>query len=111
MEIQQQRHGAVTVLKPHGALIRSDAAAFRVKLEEARAESFGRIVVDASAIPYIDSEGLEMLVEVSETLAESGLALKLCGLNETLREVLDLTELLTLFEYFEDINSAVRSYL
>lgn len=99
------------MLKPLGALIRADAAAFREKLEIARAESFGRIVVDASAIPYIDSEGLEMLVEVSETLAESGLALKLCGLNETLREVLDLTELLTLFEYFEDINSAVRSYL
>lgn len=111
MEIQEQRHGAVTVLKPQGALIRSDAEQFRAKLDESRARSFGRIVVDASAIPYVDSAGLETLVDMTEVLAESGHALKLCGLNETIREVLDLTELATLFEYYEDITSAVRSYL
>ncbi len=111
MEIQEQRHGAVTVLKPHGALISSDAEQFRARLEEARAKSFGRIVVDASSISYVDSTGLETLVDVTEELADSGHALKLCGLNETIRDVLDLTELVSLFEYYEDINSAVRSYL
>jgi anti-sigma B factor antagonist len=111
MEIREQRHGAVTVLKPHGALIRDDAAKFRKRLDEARARSLGRIVVDVSTVPYVDSAGLETLVEVTEKLAESGHALKLCGVNETLRETLDLTDLGTLFEYFEDINAAVRSYL
>ena len=47
----------------------------------------------------------------TEQLAQSGNALKLCGVNETVREVLDLTDLTSLFEYFEDINAAVRSYL
>ena len=111
MEIHEQRHGAVTVLRPHGALIRDDARKFRKRVEEARARSLGRVVVDVSSVPYVDSEGLETLVDVTEQLAESGHALKLCGLNETLRETLDLTDLATLFEYFEDINSAVRSYL
>ena len=99
------------MLKPHGALISSDAEQFRARLEEARAKSFGRIVVDASSISYVDSTGLEMLVDVTEKLADSGHALKLCGLNETIRTVLDLTELVSLFEFYEDINSAVRSYL
>ena len=99
------------MLKPQGALIRSDADQFRAKLDESRARSFGRIVVDASAIPYVDSAGLETLVDVTEALAESGHALKLCGLNETIREVLDLTGLVALFEYYEDITAAVRSYL
>ncbi len=99
------------MLKPHGALISSDAEQFKARLEEARAKSFGRIVVDASSISYVDSTGLETLVDVTEELADSGHALKLCGLNETIRDVLDLTELATLFEYYEDINSAVRSYL
>lgn len=111
MEIQEQRQGAVTVLRPLGALIRDDAEAFRQRLAEARSRCFGRVVVDASSIPYVDSAGLEMLVDVTEQLAESGHALKLCGVNETIREVLDLTDLTSLFEYFEDINSAVRSYL
>ncbi len=99
------------MLKPHGALISSDAEQFRARLEEARAKSFGRIVIDASSITYVDSTGLETLVDVTEELADSGHALKLCGLNETIRDVLDLTELISLFEFYEDINSAVRSYL
>lgn len=111
MEIQEQRHGAVTVLKPQGALTRNDADQFRTLLHDARARSFGRLVLDISAVPYVDSSGLEVLVEVTEALAESGEALKMCGANETIREVLDLTELTSLFEYFEDINGAVRSYL
>ena len=111
MEIQEQRHGAVTVLKPHGALIREETEQFREKLDAARSKSFGRIVIDISSVPYVDSGGLETLVEITEQLAQSGHALKLCGVNETVREVLDLTDLTSLFEYFEDINSAVRSYL
>lgn len=111
MEIQEQNHGAVTVLKPKGALIREDAAQFLARTQEARANSFGRIVVDISGVPYVDSVGLEMLVEVTEQLAESGHVLKLCGVNETVREVLDLTDLSSLFEFFEDMTSAVRSYL
>ncbi len=111
MEIQEQKHGAVTVLRPLGALIRSDADQFRVCLDEACVRSLGRIVVDASAVPYVDSAGLEMLVDASEALADSGHALKLCGINETIREVLDLTELATLFDHYQDLNDAVRSYL
>ncbi len=111
MEIQEQKHGAVTVLRPQGALIRSDADQFRACLDDACARSLGRIVVDASAVPYVDSTGLEMLVDASETLADSGHALKLCGINNTIREVLDLTELATLFDHYEDLNDAVRSYL
>ena len=111
MEFQEQKHGAVTVIKPGGALVREDAEAFRARLEEARARSFGRVVVDVSGVPFVDSVGLETLVEMTEQLADSGHALKLCGVCGTLREVLDLTDLTSLFEYFEDINSAVRSYL
>lgn len=111
MEIQQQKHGAVTVLKPQGALIRSDAEQFRGALEEARARALGRVVVDVSGVPFVDSVGLEMLLDASEDLAESGHTLKLCGLNDTIREVLDLTELTSHFDHYEDLNDAVRSYL
>ena len=71
----------------------------------------GRFVLDASALAYADSKGLETLVEVQEELARAGQSLKLCGLNETLREILDLTELAPRFENYNDVGSAVRSFL
>ncbi|MAE66190.1 MAG: hypothetical protein CMJ18_18120 [Phycisphaeraceae bacterium] len=111
MEIQEQRQGAVSVIKPVGPLSADDAERFKECLVEVLDRSLGRFVVDVSAVAYVDSTGLEALVDVTEMLAESGHALKLCAANETLREVLDLTDLSKMFESFEDVNSAVRSFL
>lgn len=111
MNIQQRRHGAVTVLKLEGPLAGSDAAEFKSCVLEAQRDSLGRLVLDASAIPLIDSKGLETLVEVTQVMEQSGKALKLCAANETVREVLRLTGLAGMFEHFEEVNAAVRSFL
>ncbi len=111
MEIQQTNHGAVTVLKPIGPLCEEDADAVKTQTIEASARNLGRVVLDASAVPYIDSRGLEVLVEMAEALSQGGQALKLSGANEVLREVVELTDVAPLLEQFPDVNAAVRSFL
>jgi len=111
MQIHQQRHGAVTVVRPDGPLNQSDADQFQQQFNTLAAKSLGRVVVDVSAVPFVDSRGLEVLAESADTLDQSGQALKLACVNEVLREVLDLTELSSRFEYFEDVGAAVRSFL
>ena len=111
MQIQEQQQGAVLVLRPDGPLTEVDAAEFKGRLLEAHRDSLGRFVVDASGIPLTDSKGLEALVEVTEEMALTGKALKLCATGETLRQVLELTGLAPMFEHFEDVNVAVRSFL
>lgn len=111
MEIDQQRQGAVTVLRPKGPLVEAESADFASRVRLAIASSLGRVVIDAASLPFVDSRGLETLVEIAEELADSGLSLRLCGVNETLREVFDLTGTSGLFEHHEDATSAVRSFL
>lgn len=111
MEFVEQRHGAVTVIRPGGALTEPDAEGFRNRLFEAVAASMGRLVVDASEIAFVDSAGIEVLLDLSDRLADSGGSLRLIHVNETLREVFDLTESAGAFECFDDANSAVRSFL
>ena len=111
MEIVEQKHGAVTVVKPVGPLIQPAADDLLGRMLEVRTKSLGRLVLDASGISYVDSRGLEVLVEVARTLAKSGQGLKICGANEVLREVFELTELTSTFAQFVDVNSAVRSFL
>jgi anti-anti-sigma factor len=111
MEIVEQRQGAVTVLRPQGPLALDDAVRFKRRAEEALGKSLGRFVIDTSSIAYVDSQGLEALVDLSELLAQSGHALKLCGTKETVREVFDLADVASLFEHYEDVNTAVRSFL
>jgi anti-anti-sigma factor len=111
MEIFDQTQGAVRVLKPRGPLSAQDAEDFKSRASGAATECLGRLLIDASGIPFADSRGLEVLAELSEELAQSGQALKLCCATETLREVLDLTDLAELFEFYDDVNAAVRSFL
>jgi anti-sigma B factor antagonist len=111
MEIQQQAQGAVTVLKPVGPLVSSDAETFRSRALDVARAALGRLVLDASGIPYVDSRGIEVLLDVTDELSASGRVLKLCAPNGTVKEVLDLTGAAESFEYFDDVTSAVRSFL
>ncbi len=111
MQIEAERQGAVTVLKPRGPLVAADADTLRQRGSNAIAESLGRMVIDASAIVYVDSNGVEALLDLADELADAGQVLKLCSSNETVREVLELTETAAMFEHFEDVPSAVRSFL
>lgn len=111
MQIAEHQQGAVTVVAPKGPLCAADAEQFKNVAQQVIDRSLGRIVVDASGIPYLDSRGLEVLLDVTEKLWESGKALKLCAPCETVREVMELTDLAGHFEYYQDVNTAVRSFI
>jgi len=111
MEIQEQRHGAVTVLKPVGPLVGTDAEQFKTTALQQASKALGRLVVDGSAIPFLDSAGIECLIDISDALFQGGRALKLCAATETVKEALDLVGFAPSFEFIEDVNSGVRSFL
>lgn len=111
MNVQKQQYGAVTVVRPEGPLTAIDADRLKAELLETIRETLGRVVLDVSAVPYVDSKGLESLVDVTQELSHSGKALKFCAANQTLRQVMALTGLSSQFEHFEDANSAIRSFL
>jgi anti-anti-sigma factor len=111
MDFHMQRQGAVTVIKPAGPILGTDAEQFRAIVAEAAASSLGRLVVDASAVSFVDSVGLEALLDLTERLGKAGRPLKLCAVGQTLQEALDITGLSTAFECFPDVNTGVRSFL
>ncbi len=111
MEVHEDKHGAVTVLRPDGPLVEDDVSMFCGKLTAVRQNTMGRLVLDLSETPFVDSKGLEALLDATEAMEDCGQSLRLCGVNETVREVLELTEISSFFEHYEDVNSAVRSFL
>ncbi|MEM1356157.1 MAG: STAS domain-containing protein [Planctomycetota bacterium] len=109
--ITELRQGAVVVLRPEAPLVQDDAGAFSTRATEVAGPAMGRVVIDLSTAPYIDSAGLESLLDLSDLLETKGQTLRLCDVSGTVRDVLDLTALLPRFEYFADTNTAVRSFL
>ncbi|MEZ6242913.1 MAG: STAS domain-containing protein [Phycisphaerales bacterium] len=111
MQIEESKQGAVTVLRPRGILGAEEAPVLRARALETFHKTLGRFVIDASDIPFVDSTGLETLYDIATQMSNSGLALKLCGETETLREIFDLTDLSSAFEHYEEVGVAVRSFL
>lgn len=112
MRIEQNRHGAVTVVRPLGPLSnKGDASLLAAEIDEVVKHTLGRFVLDASEVTFIDSYGLEALVDISDGLGETGKSFRICGVCETLREVFAITEVAPRFQQYEDVQTAVRSFL
>ncbi len=112
MQIEQIRHGAVTVIRPMGPLSnQDDAKHLGSEVEVVMKKTLGRFILDASEVTFIDSYGLEALVDISDELSDSGKSFRICGVCETLREVLAITGISPKFQQYEDVQTAVRSFL
>ena len=111
MQVQEEQHGSFTVLTPSGLAGDGDADRLKDRVETwlGRADRSSGLVVDVSKVSSIDSRGLEVLVEISGLAVKTGISFKLAGANKTLRDVLALTDLASLFDHFEDVAAAVGS--
>ncbi|MDF1808472.1 MAG: STAS domain-containing protein [Phycisphaerales bacterium] len=112
MRIETNRHGAVTVVVPMGPIqTEEDAIQLRTESLEVLGKTLGRFVIDVSEMTFVNSFGLEALVDVTLELGASGQSLKLCGISDTLREIITITDQTSKFQQFEDVQTAVRSFL
>ena len=111
MRIDTNRHGAVTVIHPTGPVItEDDATQLRTQTFEVLGTTLGRFILDVSEMTFVDSYGLEALVDITEELRAGGQSLKLSGISDTLREILSITDVISKFQQFEDVQTAVRSF-
>lgn len=67
------------------------------------------IVVDLSAIEFIDSAGVGVLVGLFKHARLKGGRARFCGLRPGVRTVLEIIRLDQIFEIFDDADTAVRA--
>jgi len=109
MNLAEHREGDVTVLQPIGAITGSDSDRLGSRLEDLLEQSPDRFVVDMAKVTILDSRTLEVLVEATEKLIRSGKALVLVAATDVVREVLEITEVASLFEQYDNVSAAVGS--
>jgi anti-anti-sigma factor len=110
MKIDTQPHGSVSVLVPHGPLAGSDVEELRQTFSVTIDQKSGRVVLDMSDVPYLDSSGIEALLELCAEQQLGTTRPRLAQLGETAREALDLTDVLARLTVFDTVESAIRSY-
>lgn len=111
MKIDRQQVGTVQVFAPVGALVDEEAAEFTRVLLQDLDRPDPRVVLAMQEVPYMDSQALEGLVKAANDMQDRSLPLKVACLTGTCREILALTGVADHFQLFEDVPTAVRSFL
>jgi len=76
-------------------------------LREFRDLKIPRVVLNLEGVRYIDSSGVASLVEGLKASRDVGSRLVLFGVNSTIREVLQISRLLKIFEIYENEEQSV----
>lgn len=66
------------------------------------------IIIDFGKISFVDSAGLELLLDMHNELKQKGGALKLVNLGELCLDILKATQLINVFRIYKDINKAIK---
>jgi anti-anti-sigma factor len=86
-----------TVVRLSGRLTADAAATFKEEVKALIPQS-KRLVLDLSEVAYMDSSGLGAVVGVYVTAKKAGCDLRLINLSKRVKELLGLTNLLSVFE-------------
>jgi anti-sigma B factor antagonist len=81
-------------------------AAIRLAIHEGQ----NKFLLNLAEVNYIDSSGLGELVAGFLLVQKNGGKMKLLHLNYRVREIMQMTKLLTIFEVFEDEEEALASF-
>ena len=111
VDISTREKEGITILDLDGRLVVSESLnVLRETVNQLLREHRLKIVANLAGVDYIDSTGLGTLVVCYTTLQRAGGSLRLLNLNRRNIELLLLTKLSTVFELFNDEQSAINSF-
>lgn len=101
-----------TLLQLTGDLNMFSAPELRTSLVKHFESGISRFVLDLTELAFVDSSGIGVLVSfVSMAKKREGSKVILCGLNAQIRNIFEVTRLLSVFNVTEDIDSATKEML
>jgi len=101
----------VAVVELDGRILLGDGASFlRETVEQVLDAGHKNVLLDLEGVSYIDSAGLGELVACNKLAHSRGANIKLVHLQKKIKDLLQITKLITIFETFMDENEAVQSF-
>jgi len=111
MKIQKRENGGVTILDLEGKItIGKGDVALRDAVHEVLDGGAKKILIDLADVTTVDSSGVGELVSAFTTVTNRGGKLKLLNLPSKVNDILQITQLITVFEVYDDESAAVASF-
>ncbi len=111
MKVDVRHREGTTILEPKGKItIGVGDIALRDAVGEALESGSRSILLDLNQVSTIDSSGVGEMVSAYTTVTNRGGKLKLLNLPPKVVDILQITQLITVFEVFDDEDEAVASF-
>ena len=111
MKLTDREENGVIVLEPAGKIMGGpDASLLHDKLYEFIEQDKKQFIVDLSAVDWMNSTGLGILISGYTTLRNNGGKLKLANVTEKIKTLLVITKLDPVFESYDSIAEAIKSF-
>jgi anti-sigma B factor antagonist len=111
LSVEQREVEGVVLLDLAGRLVVGpDASDLRRVFDHLQAQQKNRVILNLKQVDYIDSTGLGTLVVGHSGVSDSGGSMKLLHVSKRSAQLLILTKLATVFEIYDDEQSAINSF-
>ncbi len=111
MKVTVRQRDSVTILDLKGKItIGVGDVALRNAVQEAINSGATKVVINLRDVTTIDSSGVGELVSAYTTATNRGAKLRLANLPSKVSDILQITQLITVFDVFDSEDEAVRSF-
>lgn len=111
MKIEKRSREGVTILDLGGKItIGKGDVALREAVHQALTAGANSMLINLKDVTTIDSSGVGELVSAFTTVTNRGGKLKLVNLPAKVNDILQITQLITVFEVFDTEDEAIRSF-
>jgi anti-anti-sigma factor len=110
MQVNAESYGNAVILNLKGEITEDCISSFKQIVDHHLGDSqVVDLVLNMEQVPFIDSAGLEFLLDLQDRLAAKFGRVKLTCCDENVRKILEITQLSRSFEVLADVAEAVKA--
>jgi anti-sigma B factor antagonist len=110
MKIETSVNDSVTVVDLEGNLDTNTSVDAQDHLNGLMDDGVAKLLVDFTNVDFVSSAGLRVLLATAKRLGGIGGSLRICGLNEEVNEVFEISGFSTILDVFPTRNDALQGF-
>ena len=110
MNISTRDAGGVAVVDVEGNLDTNTAPEAQQHLDALQDDGAQKILVNFTDLDYISSAGLRVLLATAKRMGAAGGSFRICGLNETVNEVFEISGFSMILNVFGSESEALEGF-
>jgi anti-sigma B factor antagonist len=100
----------IAILEPHGSIIGgNETDELKVQSRELFDQGNRKLVIDLGNVTYLNSSGIGALMSIHTLYGDGGGKIKLCNLGKSVKNVMVITRLTSVFDVFDGRKEAIAS--